>query len=73
MFDLKLEPASDASKLVDADLNRRLTQRKEAGVVDMKAMCSPDRNSSAKDKRWALNNVLRRREAGLGKTDIISK
>ena len=73
MFDMKLTPASDASKLVDDELNARLAKRSQDGVVDMKAMCSPDRNSSAKDKRWALNNVLRRKEAGHFESDFISK
>ena len=73
MLNTKLAPASDPSKKVSLELEGRLARRKDAGVIDMKAMCSPDRNSSSKDKLWTLNNVLRCKEAGYFKSDIISK
>ena len=70
-FDTLLEQDDDTSK-VQMDLKERLDRLSATGVVDIKSMCSPDRNSSTVDKLWTLNNILRLYEGGVGERSVIN-
>jgi hypothetical protein len=54
-----------------SELQRRLGSEAEDGMVDLKAMCSTDRDSTTLNKLWALNNVLRLAAAKKHKIRII--
>lgn len=70
--DLKqLGEQDEATQLLYDELDGRLKRLQDRGAVDLKAMCSSDRNSSTVDKLWALNNVLRRSEEGKTEVSII--
>ena len=61
-----------ATALLQSDLQRRLKTEENGGMVDLKAMCSTDRESTTLDKMWTLNNVLRLAEND-DNVDIIRK
>ena len=67
----ELKPATSNALKVKENLTRRLDDLAADGFVDVKAMCSPDRNSSSADKLWVLNNVLRQYESGLCEIEVI--
>ena len=60
-----------ATSLLVADLTEKLDVLKKSGTIDIKAMCSCDRNSSTRDMLWVLNNVLRLESEGEYKVTVI--
>lgn len=60
----KLSKQDAATGHLYRDLSARLDALRQSGALDLKAMCSSDRNSSTVDKLWALNNILRRSAEG---------
>lgn len=67
----KLGAQDGATQKLYDELEARLDDLAQKGAVDLKAMCSSDRNSSTVDKLWALNNVLRRSAEGRTEVSII--
>ena len=65
-----LVPASAATNMVNQNLSARLDRLRSQGFVDLKVTAG--RSSSAQDKLWVLNNVLRQYEEGRFQSDIIS-
>jgi hypothetical protein len=53
---VQLDPAT---ALLQTELRNRLDAESQMGMVDLKAMCSSDRDATTLDKLWTLNNVLR--------------
>jgi len=66
----KLQPATRAQQRVNTELANRLERLRSEGFVDLKVTCG--RSSSTQDKLWVLNNVLRRSEAGLCETTVLT-